>query len=403
MGALEKSVRLHYMDSMRSVLMMLGVVLHAANVYSVSVHWEISDPESHPFFDAVSGLIHVFRMPAFFIVAGFFAQMTLERYGSRTFLSNRGQRLLVPMITTFVLLNTVQVFILHSAGIVTLADLQHFVVDVLYGEAVEGHLIQHLWFLSVLMQLSIFCVPAGIVLRRLHHTQGVPASTSHSRQLHLCAVILGPMFTVGLTGLSHFFPVLYSGPFVFGTFTPALTLMYLPYFAYGMWLFLNQRALSEFSRFGPMSLWALAMLLALRAVRLRSSDSAMDDVLDAYLMGMTQWFGCHVCFSLFRKFADFPSAAFRYLADASYTVYLFHHLVIVVIAQQLTFWHTSAAVKFCLVTTAALVATLVLHELAIKRSPVLGFLFNGRPFGTISGLTTRRDAVTVPVPVKTGT
>lgn len=55
------------LDAARSVLMMLGVVLHAANVYAEPATWLVSDPVRSEGLRAVSDTIHVFRIPAFFV------------------------------------------------------------------------------------------------------------------------------------------------------------------------------------------------------------------------------------------------------------------------------------------------------------------------------------------------
>ena len=70
--------RLHYMDSMRSVLMLLGVVLHAARPYD-SNDWQVKDAARLELLDGLVAGIHLFRMPAFFVVAGYFAMYLLVR------------------------------------------------------------------------------------------------------------------------------------------------------------------------------------------------------------------------------------------------------------------------------------------------------------------------------------
>lgn len=107
--------RYHGLDVARGVLMALGVVLHAANVYAQDQTWLIGDTARHPFFDLLSDAIHVFRMPAFFLLSGFFAAMMLERHPPARFLARRLKRLAVPMIAAGVLLNGLQGFFFQSA------------------------------------------------------------------------------------------------------------------------------------------------------------------------------------------------------------------------------------------------------------------------------------------------
>jgi len=91
--------RYHSLDLLRAFLMFLGVVLHSALIY-------LDQPNLY-FFQASEGLsfayplawfIHLFRMPAFFIIAGFFAALVYARYGFTGFLQNRLRRVFWPLV-----------------------------------------------------------------------------------------------------------------------------------------------------------------------------------------------------------------------------------------------------------------------------------------------------------------
>jgi len=79
--------------------MSLGVLLHTANIYQPGILARL-DVEEHWLFGALSNAIHVFRMPAFFWVAGYFCAMTLARSGPSGLLESRLPRLIVPLLTT---------------------------------------------------------------------------------------------------------------------------------------------------------------------------------------------------------------------------------------------------------------------------------------------------------------
>jgi hypothetical protein len=78
MQAQSSTSRLHYLDAMRSVLMLLGVVLHSARPYD-SREWQVKDVDTLPMLDGLVEAIHLFRMPAFFVVAGYFAMFLVLR------------------------------------------------------------------------------------------------------------------------------------------------------------------------------------------------------------------------------------------------------------------------------------------------------------------------------------
>ena len=61
--------RIYYLDAMRGVLMMLGVVLHSAQVFNPREEWLFYSQKSTEFAPILIDTIHLFRMPAFFIVS----------------------------------------------------------------------------------------------------------------------------------------------------------------------------------------------------------------------------------------------------------------------------------------------------------------------------------------------
>jgi hypothetical protein len=70
------TVRYHAMDKLRAAMMLLGIVLHAGLSYSHMPRapiWPFKDASSSVFCDAIMMASGLFRMPVFFLVAGFFA------------------------------------------------------------------------------------------------------------------------------------------------------------------------------------------------------------------------------------------------------------------------------------------------------------------------------------------
>ncbi|NNJ73489.1 MAG: acyltransferase family protein, partial [Enterobacterales bacterium] len=74
-----KTERLHSLDSLRAIMMMLGIVLHASIAYiggDPSFGWPMRDPNTESgFLLWLLLFIHNFRMPIFMFVAGFFAAL----------------------------------------------------------------------------------------------------------------------------------------------------------------------------------------------------------------------------------------------------------------------------------------------------------------------------------------
>ena len=82
--------KLHALDNLRAAMMWLGIVLHVSVIY-------MSRPSPLPWHDDLStsvadllvAVIHAFRMPLFFILAGFFVSALVQHRGLAGMVRNR--------------------------------------------------------------------------------------------------------------------------------------------------------------------------------------------------------------------------------------------------------------------------------------------------------------------------
>ena len=90
--------RYHAFDSVRAVMMLLGIYLHAVVAYAPIGGWPYKQPELTSALNFTVILIHVFRMPVFYVMAGFFAALLYDRRGFRLTVENRVWRILIPFV-----------------------------------------------------------------------------------------------------------------------------------------------------------------------------------------------------------------------------------------------------------------------------------------------------------------
>ena len=88
-----KTERLHALDSLRAIMMMLGIVLHTSITYiggKPSTGWPMRDPNTaNSFLEWVLSMTHNFRMPIFMLVAGFFAALLFYDRSPKKMIINR--------------------------------------------------------------------------------------------------------------------------------------------------------------------------------------------------------------------------------------------------------------------------------------------------------------------------
>ncbi|MEL7100062.1 MAG: acyltransferase family protein [Pseudomonadota bacterium] len=97
--------RYYGLDALRAGAMLLGLVLHASSVYMRDDFLALLAPDStaaQPEATALTAMtsiwIHLWRMPTFFVLAGFFAQMSVERRGVRAFAQDRFVRIFLTLM-----------------------------------------------------------------------------------------------------------------------------------------------------------------------------------------------------------------------------------------------------------------------------------------------------------------
>ena len=79
--------------------MLLGIVLHAAIPFVP--YWEEGDTGG-AFLYGLFEYIHLWRMPLFFLLSGFFTAMLWRRRGLRSLLEHRARRIALPLVLLYV-------------------------------------------------------------------------------------------------------------------------------------------------------------------------------------------------------------------------------------------------------------------------------------------------------------
>lgn len=350
--------------------MLLGVVIHSARPYDAFA-WIVKDSRQIPVLDGFVFALTLFRMPAFFVIAGFFAMFLIRRRTTMVFMHERMRRVLVPLLVMLFSVNLAQVWFL---GLQT-ADRGRFIEDVLLPSFWNGSWTSHLWFLVCLAVYFTLAAAAAPWLRKLPAPEAGPG-TSRTIDLMFYAVLAAAVLApVGIAVLGSITAPALS-QFLLGLVTTATLLDYLPFFAVGAMLCEYPRLLDRFAR---ISVWVL-VLAACGAVGLYVSGGRPHAAWKALHMVSTSlltWMAIRAVFAFFREYADSPSMTFRYLSDASYSIYLFHHIVVVVVATWLLGVDLHPGVKFILVMAIASLVPLAVHHFLVRRYAVMQFLFNG--------------------------
>jgi glucan biosynthesis protein C len=353
---------LPFMDAARGILMSLGVILHAANVFS-DTDWAIQNEQTSVFFTYIIDVIHLFRMPAFFIVSGFFCHMSLKRYGNSIFIKKRVPRILVPMLVTALVLNTLQNLVISSYY-----QQPFSILNPIYW--LSGSWVSHLWFLHCILVYFL----ASILLYKYAHRPLLILANLFSKVMEKSNggyLLLLPIASLVALKISYTIPVT-----LYYSFSISEAVSFCMFFAFGALLNYHRHLIGIFIKPSPSILLIISCVL-LSQILISGQISNVFQTIDLYIKNLIPWLLCLSCFYIFITLFSKPSANLKYLASASYSVYLFHHLLIIIYGIALINLNINIMIKFLILVSITYISTLIIHHFLILKIPFLHYLFNG--------------------------
>ena len=380
--------RLHGLDALRGIALLLGVVLHASMSYFPVPIWIAADTDSSPVASALFFAIHLFRMTSFFLIAGLFAHMMLGRRGALGFIKDRLSRIAGPLLVFWT-----PVLATIIAGLIWMAAIRNGGTIPTDGPpppplTLETFPLTHLWFLWVLLILYVAALilraPFAIADRDGRWGRFIDRITGALIGPWTPAVLAAPL-AIALWLAPNWLPF-------FGIPTPDTGLVpnaaALTAFgsAFGLGFLLDRRRdlLVRIERLWPvftvvaLGVGTAAMVMVGGPVPELApvTDPALKAPLAA-IMALAVFTSTFAALSLALRFASGYSAVRRYLADSSYWVYIVH-LPLVLVGQILVINETWPwFVKFGVVLGGTLAISLLSYELLIRHS-FMGRWLNGR-------------------------
>ena len=356
--------RIHYLDSMRAILMILGILLHTANIFSPNHFWLVSSSETSIVFAGISDFINLFRMPAFFMVSGFFfTYIYLKK--QRIDITDRLIRLVVPLAFTALTLNVLQGILVKQHHDQSLDFATFFS---------QGGWVSHLWFL---INLSIYnlVVWALFGFKPIHSLLKKLSDFLAGRWVYLGAILAFPFLISGIYGLNRIVDI--YGNF-FGVTSPFLLLFYFQFFAVGLLFGYSQRLLDRFSNLGKKEFltFLIAYGVSFYCKNAVAENSFLYDVASAYNSSALVLFLSSMCFFLFKRLFDYKNHALRLVSASAYSIYLLHHILVVALGILFVSLQINIYLAYPSIAALTFAATMMAHQ-GIARSRVLSFLLNG--------------------------
>jgi peptidoglycan/LPS O-acetylase OafA/YrhL len=386
--------RLHALDAVRGFALLLGVALHGALSYlpGAKGFWIVADDSSL----ALAGLfywIHLFRMTLFFLLAGFFGRLLLERLGLRAFVRDRLRRVTAVLACAWPLLFPAIVLVLVGATAV-----QHggTLPPTPPPPPMDAHNfpLTHLWFLYVLsMFYALALLLRGIVQLLDRRGRAMARVDALARALAgpAAAFVLALPAALALATTAKW-PMWFGVPTPDTGLFPNLAALVSYGVAFGSgWLLQRQPALLADivrTRWHNLLLAGLGTAACLAMVGLAPVLApAADDArkwLYAGVYALAGWAWALALLGLALRHLSGYSATRRYLSDASYWIYLVH----LPLVMALQVWTSRLALpwwfEFPLLLAVALALMLASYEWLVRHGRI-GQWLNGKrlPRGSV--------------------
>lgn len=388
------SDRLHGLDALRAFALLLGVLLHASvNFVMPPGAWAVGTTTPSAPLAWLTYYLHSFRLEIFFLMAGFFGALVVRRRGATAYAWDRVRRILLVFVVAVFPMRFVLSALWIAGGRATgwlqlpplIEWLPWYVLAA--GALVLETSLTHLWFLYYLFWISVlFLFLRWLAERfstRLTSMSALDPALEHAiagRAAPIWLALAATPLLVMMQGVDVDTPdrsFLWHGP---------VLLLYGGIFSLGWWLFHHAALLDVFA-----SRWRSTLILgiatsfgagALVALRVGGGEWAAQHPATlrwassfgtslTMMLSVTGWTGGFV-----RWFAQ-PSPAIRYVADASYWIYIVHLPVVVALQVLLVRLAWPSWLQLPLVIAATMILLLGVYHVGVRYTWV-GAWLNGR-------------------------
>jgi len=373
--------RLHALDAVRAFALLLGVVQHATlSFIPISGLAPVQDVAPSATLTGVSYVGHIFRMHLFFLMAGLFARMMLHRRGVRGFCNDRLQRILVPLVVGWIVLFPV----INAAWSWGSSHTLHGSPLLAWPPSPATFPTSYLWFLYYLLVIyGLMLLTRQIVLRAAAKLDWADSLVRRLINAPWAAAIALTIPSVLVMLLRET-----DWSLIDGIKTPNGSLIPapLPMFAYGLafalgWMIgRNMDLLVPLrQRWGSHLTAAVLATVACILIVLAEYTNAAHVPRVLYALGyvFASWCWTFAIVGLALRFLSTVSPARRYVADASYWIYLLHYPIVLILQDMLADVHWHWLVKFPLILGITLAICLVTYH-RLVRFTIIGHVLNGR-------------------------
>lgn len=364
------STRLHYVDWLRVLAVLLLFPFHVSRVFNYAEDFYIKSVYSSQALNLFLGFVDRWHMPLLFFLAGASSYYALRKRSAGQYVTERVKRLLVPFVFGVLVWNVPQTWVGAHFNSGSTQGLGAYVMSGAFlvpnirdgGDYYGGLGIAHLWFVLFLFVISLVVLP---LMAWGRSERGARAMARFGR---LLARVPGWFVATFMILVAEGLPEL-AGKIFF---------TYLVFFVGGYAVFSDENApaSAEKYRWPALIIGVAGTIFWMFTGTLRDSlpDPSLQIIAVVVPGFLGAWCAVVSAIGFGRRHLDKPSKALAYLAPASYPLYVIHQTMIVILAFWLVRLPGPWPVQWALLFIASVAGSFGLYEI-VRRIPGVRFLF----------------------------
>jgi|JI10StandDraft_1071094.scaffolds.fasta_scaffold00904_18 glucan biosynthesis protein C len=383
--------RLFYLDNLKTFALLLGVLFHTSIVYAPNVGYAIKSEELNYFFTLIVHSIHVFRMPLFFFLSGFFSDMVLNKHGGKNFTFSRFERMFAPMLVGLFFFAPIQYYLVYNQIHSPISFFEYFPKFF----STEEFDFSHIWFLVYLFIYSFLLMTDDkfhIVKKIFSHSFFGLRKLFLKLQIYILKNYSTNIVFILKTVLFCFAPTLIVNCFFnkddsFLKIQPVSFTQYLMYFILGAVAY-KRNLLQTISPSPIRNNFKVIGIILIFILYLFLNE------IDPYWMNFTfdskrfllrilhwlidnslAWIFIIILLPFFKKYLDHTSSTLDYLRNSGMSIYLIHHPISLLLAHFFLKLQISIFIKFTLHTILVYLLSFFFYQFVIKKSFILKRVF----------------------------
>jgi fucose 4-O-acetylase-like acetyltransferase len=356
--------RRHHLDAIRVSAILLLIPYHAARYVQ-------KGDGSGEKVDAAVWFLHTWHMPLFFAISGFLAASALRRSTAAKHLRSRFRRLGLPLVVGMLTVVPLANFLVIGAAAVWPRNEALPPKRELDLANVFSFTPRHLWFIAYLLMISVLALGVWLAIQRAPRLGAAIKRSFRALLKSWWAVpvlaLISAMILITKTGWV-------AGGSASNSLIPAPTLFayYSFFFVFG-WLLSDQSDLQENLKRGAWLRLGAGVLIAVPAFLLfyESGDftgnvgtpgilAEIDELrpYGLFTVGIVCWLTLFGIWGVLARYVRKESRALRYLADASFWIYLVHIPFLVALQSSLAETDLAVPARYALAVSGTLALAL---------------------------------------------